>query len=30
LWRNERGGELDKIMNPFSARLLPLWQPRSE
>ena len=30
LWRNERCGELDKIMNPFSARLLPLWQPRSE
>ncbi len=30
LWRNECGGELDKIMNPFSARLLPLWQPRSE
>ncbi len=30
LWRNERGGELDKIMNLFSARLLLLWQPRSE
>jgi len=30
LWRNEHGGELDKIMNTFSARLLPLWHPRSE
>jgi hypothetical protein len=30
LWRRKHGGELDKVMNPFSARLLPLWQPKSE
>jgi hypothetical protein len=30
LWGSKQGADIDKVANPFSTRLLPLRQPKSE